>query len=202
MTTLNEVPYRPAAASSVRRVVVVSSSVRMHRISPSIAEWVAEAAEQRDGVEVDLLDLGKVTLPADDLLGPGGEPRSEVADRLDAADAFVFVTPEYNHSFPAPLKRLVDAHYREWRLKPATVVAYGVHGGHAAIEQLRGVLAELNIVTTRRVMGLRAPWESLDEAGRYTPDEAVAKGLAAVLAELAWWTDVLADARASRPFPG
>lgn len=168
-------------------------------MGPTIADWVVAALDT--SITVDLLDVADVTLPDDSLLVPGGGPKSEVTDRIAAADAFVFVTPEYNHSYPASLKRLIDWHYGEWRLKPATIVAYGVQGGHAAIEHLRGVLAELNVVTTRRTMGLRAPWASLDDQGRYAPDVEVSRGLTASLAELRWWTEVLADARLHRPFP-
>ncbi|MBQ1047074.1 NAD(P)H-dependent oxidoreductase [Micromonospora sp. C51] len=201
----------PAAG---RRVAVISGSVRKDRMGPTIARWVAAALDPAaapdpaavpdpaatvDLAPVDLIDVADVELPDDSLLYPGGGPRSEVADRIAAADAFVFVTPEYNHSYPASLKRLIDWHYGEWRLKPATIVAYGVHGGYAAIEHLRGVLAELSVVTTRRALGLRAPWASLDGQGHYTPDAEFSRGLTASLAELRWWAEVLADARRDRP---
>ncbi len=171
-------------------------------MSPIIAEWVIIALKEAGGAEIDLIDLAEVTLPDDSLLYPGGGPKSEVADRIASAEAFVFVTPEYNHSYPASLKRLIDWHYSEWRLKPATVVAYGVQGGHSAIGHLREVLAELSMVATRRVMALRAPWESLDANGRYAPGEDVDQGLTGTLVELGWWTKVLTDARTTRPFPG
>lgn len=188
------------------RVAVISASIRDGRIGPAIAQWVTTTVSQIDtttdaGVEVDLIDLANVVLPDDSQLYPGGGPRSEVAARIEAADAFVLVTPEYNHSYPASLKRLIDWHYREWMLKPAAIVAYGVHGGHAAIEHLRGVLAELNMVTTRRVLGLPEPWKTLNAGGRFAPDEGTTRRLAGMLAELAWWADVLTEARTSRPFP-
>ncbi|MCZ7422981.1 NAD(P)H-dependent oxidoreductase [Verrucosispora sp. WMMA2121] len=184
------------------RVAVISGSVRKDRMGPTIAQWVAAALDPAGAVgpaQLDLIDVAHVELPDDSLLYPGGGPKSEVADRIAAADAFVFVTPECNHSYPASLKRLIDWHYGEWRVKPATIVAYGVHGGYAAIEHLRGVLAELSVVTTRRALGLRAPWTSLDDQGRYTPDTEVTRGLTASLAELRWWAEVLADARRDRP---
>ncbi|WP_327037852.1 NAD(P)H-dependent oxidoreductase [Micromonospora maris] len=180
------------------RIAVISGSVRTERMGPTIAGWVVAAL---DDATVDLIDVADVALPDDSLLWPGGGPRSEVADRIAAADGFVFVTPEYNHSYPAALKRLIDWHYAEWRLKPATVVAYGVQGGHAAIEHLRGVLAELGVVATRRAMGLRAPWQFLDDQDRYAPDPEVSQGLVATLAELRWWAELLAEARRDRPLP-
>lgn len=146
--------------------------------------------------------MTEIVLPHDSLLYPGGGPRTEVSDRIQAADAFVFVTPEFNHSYPASLKRLLDWHYSEWMLKPAAIVAYGSNGGYAAIEHLRGVPAELRVVTVRRCLGLSSPWESLDTTQRFAPGEGAEKALSAALAELRWWADVLADARANRPYPG
>lgn len=191
----------PPSVASAGRIAVISASVRAERMSPLVADWVVGAWERTAVGKTDLIDLAEVTLPDDSLLYPGGGPRSEVADRIEAAEAFVFVTPEYNHSYPAPLKRLIDWHYREWALKPATIVAYGVHGGYTAIEHLRGVLAELSVVTTRRVMGLSCPWECVDPDGRYAPAAGVDRALASALAELAWWTELLTDARANRPPP-
>ncbi|MDX2358582.1 NAD(P)H-dependent oxidoreductase [Dietzia sp. PP-33] len=186
---------------SPTRVAVVCASVRDGRVCPSIADWVVTTLEHTSGVEIDVIDLAQITLPDDSQLYPGGGPESEVAARIDAAGAFVFVTPEYNHSYPASLKRLIDWHYSEWKLKPASIVAYGVQGGYSAIEHLRGVLAELNMVTTRRCLGLPAPWLSLDDADRYVPGESVTERLKLSLAELDWWAGVLTDARADRSFP-
>ena len=183
------------------RIAVISSSLRDGRMSPSIAHAVLDALADHSEIEADLIDLADITLPDDRLLYPGGGPATEVGERIEAAEAFVFVTPEYNHSYPASLKRLIDWHYTQWKLKPATIVAYGVQGGHAAIEHLRGVLAELNMVTTRRCVGLPAPWENVDDAERYAPNEAVTRALTSAVAELNWWAGVLAEARAHRPFP-
>lgn len=187
--------------TTATKVAVISSSLRDRRMSPTIANWVVTALAERGGVDVDLIDLADITLPDDNLLYPGGGPGTEVSERIEAAEAFVFVTPEYNHSYPASLKRLIDWHYRQWMLKPAAIVAYGVQGGHSAIEHLRGVLAELNMVTTRRCLGLPAPWESLDDTGRYAPPGGTVQALSSALAELSWWAGVLTDARAHRPFP-
>ena len=189
------------SGTRTRQIAVISASVRAERMSPLVAAWVVGALHAAGDAKADLIDLAETTLPDDSRLYPGGSAKSDVAERIAAAEAFVFVTPEYNHSYPASLKRLVDWHYGEWMLKPATIVAYGVHGGHAATEHLRGVFAELNMVTTRRCAGLRVPWETVDSAGRYAPADGVTRALTGALAELRWWTEVLADARAHRPFP-
>jgi NAD(P)H-dependent FMN reductase len=185
-----------------QRVAVVSASVRSHRISPAIADWVTTVLSRTETVTIDPIDLAAISLPDDEHLIPGGGPRTEVADRIEAADAYVFVTPEYNRSYPASLKRLIDWHYAEWMFKPATVVAYGGQGGHAAAEHLRGVLAELHVVTTGNAVNLRGPWSALDDSGRFIPSESLDAALSAALDELVWWADALTPARTIRPFTG
>lgn len=182
------------------RLAVIAASVRKERVGRQLADWVAETV-RTDTAEVDLIDLAECELPPDELLQPGGGQRSEIAHRVAAADGFVVVTPEYNHSFPAGLKRAIDWHYTEWQFKAATVVAYGVQGGLLAVEHLRAVFAELSVVTTRRVVGLRAPWADIGPGG-YVPAPRVAEAVAAAVAELGWWAETLRDARRDRPFAG
>lgn len=190
----------PSRAGQPLRIAVIAASVRKDRLSRLLAEWAVAAVSGSDAaVEPDLVDLAECELPDDGLLEPGGGPRSSIAGRVERADGYVFVTPEYNHSFPASLKRAIDWHYDEWMFKPATVLSYGVQGGLLATEHLRGVLAELHVVTTRRVVGLRAPWEDLTDAG-YAPAAEVTEALDAALRELTWWGEVLRAARRDRPF--
>ena len=88
-----------------------------------------------------------------------------VSRRLDAADAFLVVTPEYNHSFPAPLKELVDGYGTEWHAKPVAFVSYGgISGGLRAVEHLRGVFAELHTVGVRDTVSFAGAWK------RFGPD--------------------------------
>ncbi|WP_345711391.1 NAD(P)H-dependent oxidoreductase [Kineococcus glutinatus] len=187
-----------APASEPLRIAVIVGSVRAERLGRVLADWAAGRA-MSTGAGIDLIDLADSPLPDDALLQPGGGPRSPIADRVERADGYLFVTPEYNHSYPAGLKRAIDWHYREWMFKPATVLSYGVQGGLAATEHLRGVLAELHVVTTRRCVGLRAPWNDLD-AGAFTPPPGVDEALDQALGELAWWAGVLREARRDRPY--
>lgn len=180
------------------RYAVIAASVRKERMSRLIADWATEAVPMQMA-EVDLIDLAECELPDDGLLQPGGGRRSSIADRLAAADGFVVVTPEYNHSYPASLKRAIDWHYTEWMFKAATFLSYGVQGGLLATEHLRRVFAELNVVTTRRVVGLSAPWNDLDR-DRYAPDQGIRDAVGAALEELAWWAETLRSARRDRPF--
>jgi erythromycin esterase len=178
-------------------LVVVVASVREPRIGRTIADWVV--AQMPGGVRVRLVDLAEVELPPDADLRPGGGVRTPVSDVLAAADGFVIVTPEYNHAYPASLKRLLDWHYGEWMFKAATVVPYGVRGGLLAGEHLRPVLAELSMVTTRRMVALHAPWAHLSE-GRYTPSSGEDVALGEALRELTWWARALRRARHDHPY--
>ncbi|MEX3508263.1 NAD(P)H-dependent oxidoreductase [Kocuria carniphila] len=203
MSTTTEHHITPSVelSAATKRVAVVSSSVRNGRMGPAITDWVVDLVKVNQNVEVDLIDLAEISLPSDRELYPGGGPKTEVSSRIEAAEAFVIVTPEYNHSYPASLKRLIDWHYNEWMFKPVMIVAYGVQGGYAAIEHLRGVLAELNMVTIQRCLGLPAPWNTMDEAERYEPGESVTGRLRIALAELDWWASMLTQARDRSPFP-
>jgi NAD(P)H-dependent FMN reductase len=186
-----------SAAGGPLRIAVITASVRSERLGATVTDWAAGRAAAT-GADIDLLDLAECHLPSDELLQPGGGRRSPIADRIEQADGFLVITPEYNHSYPASLKQMIDWHYAEWMFKAATVLSYGAQGGLLAAEHLRGVFAELHVVTTRRVVGLRAPWNDVD-AGVYVPPTGVGKALDEALGELAWWAETLRTARHQRP---
>lgn len=181
------------------KYAVLVGSVRQQRLGHLVANWAAAHASKKH--QVDLIDLAEVELPSDSFLEPGGGPSTELTDRLAAADAFIAVTPEYNSSFPAALKRAIDWHYAEWQFKAALIVSYGVQGGWRAEAQLRMVLAELSVVATRRSLGIRSPWESATSDG-FVPGPDLNHALDAGLNELAWWAETLRSARLQRPFAG
>ncbi|MBM0274197.1 NADPH-dependent FMN reductase [Micromonospora tarensis] len=180
-------------------IAVLVGSVRQPRVGRSIGNWFVAHAARRGGLDLDLVDLAEVALPFAST-PPGGNPASPISGRLAAADAFVVVTPEYNHSFPAALKNAIDWHYREWARKPVAFVSYGANsGGIRAVEQLRLVFAEVQAATTRSGVVLRAPWERLDDAGRLVDDEPLRQAADATLSELTWWAEALRVARRARP---
>ncbi|KJS58296.1 NADPH-dependent FMN reductase [Streptomyces rubellomurinus] len=190
------------------RVAVIVSSVREGRIGPKVADWFLGVAEGLgDGMEFEVVDLAEVDLPLA-MPGWGSAPSerakaalAEVSPRLAAADAFVVVTPEYNHSFPAALKNLIDWHREEWQAKPVGFVSYGgLGGGLRAVEQLRLVFAELHGVTMRDSVSLHGPWSGLGADGAPL-DPAVSEGAAkGMLGQLDWWARTLRSARAERPY--
>ncbi|MFI2710088.1 NADPH-dependent FMN reductase [Micromonospora sp. NPDC018662] len=181
-------------------LAVLVASVRRPRMGRLIADWFVDHTDRRGGFRTDLIDLAEVPLPLADT-PPGGNPASPIAGRLDAADAFVVVTPEYNHSFPAALKNAIDWHQREWRAKPVGFVSYGAgSGGIRAVEQLRLVFAELHATTTRTGVVLIAPWDRLDQQGRLVDDGPLGRAVDATLDEVGWWGEALRTARRRRPY--
>ncbi|MGC0421593.1 NADPH-dependent FMN reductase [Embleya sp. AB8] len=189
------------------RLVILVGSTRDGRFAPIVAEWVrTRVAAHTDEFSVDVVDLVETPLPTE--LPAFGQPPAPgaielltaVSPRLAAADAFVVVTPEYNHSFPAALKNAIDWHNSEWHAKPVGFVSYGgVAGGLRAVEQLRVVLAELHAVTVRDTVSFHGCWDKFDGDGNAV-DPAADKAAEAMLDRLAWWAHALRDAKAVRPY--
>lgn len=189
--------------NNVIKLAVIVGSTRRGRFAPVVSRWFAEEAGRRADLDVDVLDLADVGLP-DVLHGYGEEPADEVkvvSPRLAAADAFVVITPEYNHSFPAPLKSAIDWHRAEWVAKPVGFVSYGgLGGGLRAVEQLRQVFAELHAVTVRDTVSFHGAWTRFDEEGRPLDEEVVNGAAKTMLDQLVWWGTALREARAKRPY--
>jgi NAD(P)H-dependent FMN reductase len=133
------------------KVLVIVGSVRAKRICPQIAAWVAEIGRESTSAEIELLDLKDWPLPMDDEPGvPAAHPYENEHTRafgrkIAEATAFVFVTPQYNWGYPAPLKNALDHLYKEWSGKPAMIVTYGTRGGGKCAAQLRQVLKGLHM---------------------------------------------------------
>ena len=182
------------------RVAIIIGSTREGRFGPTVARWFAEGAVQRPDMLVEVVDLAELDLPAAYPKHFGPEVQAYLA-RLDAADAFVVVTPEYNHSFPAALKQAIDLGKREWQAKPVAFVSYGgMSGGLRAVEHLRQVFAELHAVTMRDTVSFHNFRQQFDQSGQ--PIDGVGTGAAAkaMLDQLAWWAIALRTARAERPY--
>ncbi|TDC79916.1 NADPH-dependent FMN reductase [Streptomyces hainanensis] len=182
-------------------VAVIGGSVRAGRFGPAVAAWTADQVRRRSDMTADVVDVAEAELPLD-MGGYGADPTpGPLAPRLAAADAFVVVTPEYNHSYPAALKNVIDWHRGEWQAKPVAFVSYGaMSGGLRAVEHLRVVFAELHAVTIRDTVSFHNAWERFDAAGRPVDTEGCGRAAKAMLDQLAWWGHVLRDARATRPY--
>ena len=165
-----------------------------------MAAWAAEQVRAAGKFSLDLIDPAKI-LPA--LTAEQGDSASSpsLSHRMAAADAFLVVTPEYNHGYPAPLKSLIDSVGKEWHAKPVAFVSYGgVSGGLRAVEQLRLVFAELHAVTIRDSVSFPAAWEQFDSTGRLRQPDRHHRSMAAMLGRLHWWAVALRNARAEMPY--
>ncbi|MCF2528530.1 NADPH-dependent FMN reductase [Yinghuangia soli] len=203
-TTATAGTAAPAAEDRLRLAVIVAST-RDGRFGPTVATWFTGLAAERADLAVDVVDLVATPLPAAMPGWEGAAPEdaellAAVTPRLAAADAFVVVTPEYNHSFPAPLKNLIDLHYGEWQAKPIGFVAYGgLSGGLRAVEHLRQVFAELHAVTVRDTVSFHGAAGTFDGPLPKDPDGcgAAAKTM---LDQVVWWARALREAKAVRPY--
>ncbi|MGY4644225.1 NADPH-dependent FMN reductase [Cellulomonas sp. URHB0016] len=190
-------------------LAVIIGSVREGRFGPVVATWVAERAAEHGAFDVDVIDLADVDLP---LVLPAMSPKAagdtyprpegmrDVAERLGRADAFLVVTPEYNHSYPASLKALIDWHFTQWTAKPVAFVSYGgAAGGRHAVLHLENVFTELHAVTLRE--GLSFPGYFLSWQDGEPVDGRTAGYAKTLLDQLAWWAGALRTARAATPYP-
>ncbi|MER5771778.1 NADPH-dependent FMN reductase [Streptomyces sp. NPDC001985] len=188
------------------RVAVIIGSIRTGRFGPTPAQWIAAEAAKREDLEVDVIDLAKVWLP--DVLPesdsvPAPQAVQDLAPWLARSDAFVMVTPEYNHSFPASLKNLIDWYIDEWKAKPVAFVSYGgIAGGLRSVAHLREVLPGMHAVTVRDSVAFPNYWELFDDEGQPKDPEGCSAAAKAMLDQLAWWGHILRDARKQRPYPG
>lgn len=187
------------------KLQVIVGSTRPGRMALPIAEWAAKAAAAHGGFEVELVDLVDYALP---VLDEPGHPRMgryehehtrRWSAKISEADAFVFVTPEYNYGPSVSLLNAVDYLHNEWRYAPVGFVSYGgIAGG------LRSVQAMKQVVTTVRMMpipeGVAIPFVMQHvEGGVFTPPPVVAGSVAPMLAELARWAEALRSLRSSPP---
>ncbi|GAA0970908.1 NAD(P)H-dependent oxidoreductase [Acrocarpospora macrocephala] len=186
------------------RFAVIIGSTRTGRFGPTVADWLVSRARRRAELELDVIDLAETGLPATlcDQDDPLPLPVRQLAPRLAAADAFVVVTPEYNRSFPAPLKTAIDWFYTEWHAKPVAFISYGREsGGRHATEQLRQVFTELHAVPIRDGVSLPSYWQLFAADGSWPkPTAACNSELKTTLDQLSWWAHALRDARAKRPY--
>lgn len=178
---------------------IIVASVRAGRIAPVVADWFAVTARRRPEFEVGIVDLAEVPLPQDLSGGAGAEAFTR---QIGAADAFVIVTSEYNHGYPAALKTAIDTVKHEWRTKPVGFVSYGgLSGGLRAVEQLRQVLVEVHMVPVRESVSFHRVKHAFAADGS-TSDGAAIDSAERMLDQLAWWSRTVRAGRDTEPYPG
>lgn len=194
------------------RIGIIIGSTRPGRRGALVAPWVAAVAAQHPLVrggsaQIELVDLAETGLtlleePAPAMFGGYQHEHTRRWSRqIDDLDAFVFITPEYNHSIPAALKNAVDHLFVEWNDKAAGIVSYGVNGGIRAAEHLRQVLAEVKVATVRTQPSLSV-FEDFVIEDPLAPGEFAPRGLQRpvveqMLDDLAAWAPALQSVRKS-----
>jgi NAD(P)H-dependent FMN reductase len=137
------------------KVAIIIGSTRPGRKAEAVARWVHDIAQKRTDAEFELVDIKDFNLPLLDEPVPPSmgkyshEHTKAWAAKIEPFDAYVFVTPEYNHGTSGALKNAIDYLYREWNNKAAGFVGYGSAGGTRAVEQLRLVMGELQVADVR-----------------------------------------------------
>ena len=190
------------------KLQVIIGSTRPNRVTEKLAKWVAGEASLLADTSVELVDLADYQLPfLDEPMSPRYNPDRQInpeagkwVSTLAEADAYVFVTPEYNHSISGVLKNALDYVTFELVKKPATVVGHGTVGGARAIMHLKEILSESQAAIIPKAVAFAGASQSIDDNGVLDPVvKAESYGpqgaLTATLEELKWYSDALSEAR-------
>lgn len=185
---------RPDTTTSLPRLLVVVASTRPGRVGLPVGAWFYQRAVEHGGFEVEWVDLAEVDLPFFDepehprLRRYQHQHTRDWSARIERGDAFVFVTPEYNFGFTAPLKNALDFLNREWAYKPAGIVSYGgVAAGTRAAQMLKQVLTTLKMTPMFEAVSIPFVKQFLDGDGRIRPNETMEQAADAMLDELGRW---------------
>ena len=174
------------------RTAIVIGSTRPGRKADAVAQWVYGIAKQRSDAEFAIVDIKDFDLPLLDepvppAMGRYSRPHTKAwAEKIAGFDAYVFVTPEYNHGTSGALKNALDYLYHEWNNKAAGFVGYGGSGGTLAVEQLRGVMAELQIADVRAQVALSL-YTDFENFTTFKPDIRKEASVKAMLDQVIAW---------------
>jgi NAD(P)H-dependent FMN reductase len=188
------------------KIAVIIGSTRPGRVGEAVGRWTYEVARKRRDAEFELIDLKEVNLPLLDeavppSMGQYSQPHTKTwASRIAPFDAFIFVTPEYNHGTSGALKNALDFIYGEWNNKAAGFVGYGSAGGSRAVEQLRLVMAELQVATVRKqvMLSLFTDFENMTV---FKPDPRQTPAVNEMLDQVIAWGGALQNLRMTQGKP-
>jgi NAD(P)H-dependent FMN reductase len=184
------------------RIAIVTGSTRPGRNNEAVAHWIYEITKQRDDAEFELVDIAAFNLPllnepVPPSLGQYSHDHSKTwGKKIGSFDAYVFVTPEYNHGIPAALKNAIDYLFREWNNKAAGFVSYGSAGGARAVEQLRLVMAELMVADVRAQVMLSL-FTDFENFANFKPDPRHLQEVNTMLDQVIAWGTALKSLRLS-----
>src|SRR5213082_3370213 len=178
------------------KIGILTGSTRPNRKSRDVAKWVLDIASKRKDAEYEVVDIKDFDLPLLDEPMPPSMGRYQQAHtkawaaKIGSFDAYVFVSPEYNHGIPAALKNAIDFLFAEWNNKAAGFVSYGGAGGARAVEQLRLVLAEVQMATVRNQV-LLSLFTDFENFSVFKPDGRHEKSVNEMFDQVIAWSGAL-----------
>ncbi|KUO10300.1 NADPH-dependent FMN reductase [Streptomyces sp. DSM 15324] len=196
-----------SGADGVLKLQIIVGSTRPGRLGLPVADWTVEAAEKHGGFEVELVDIMDYALP---VLDEPGHPRMSRYEhehsrrwsaKIKEADAFVFVTPEYNHGPSVSLLNAVDYLHDEWLYAPVAFVSYGgVAGGLRSVQVMKQVVTSVRMMPIPEGVAIPMVMQYVQD-GVFTPPPPVAGAVPPMLTELARWAEALRPLRMGPPPP-
>ena len=184
------------------RLQIVTASTRPGRKGPAVAQWFTERARLNGAFEIETVDLAEVNLP---LFDEPEHPRLQKYQHehtkkwsaiVSRADAFVFVTPEYNFSAPPSLLNALTYLAVEWAYKPVAFVSYGgISAGTRSVQMLKQVVTTFNAMPIANAVNLAQFTKLFAEDGSFSPGEASDKSANSLLVELHRWTEAMQGLR-------
>jgi NAD(P)H-dependent FMN reductase len=190
------------------KIAVIIGSTRPTRFADKPAQWMLKQAQARDDIEVELVDLRDHSLPffnemASNMWMPSQNPEAvRWQETIGRFDGYIFVVAEYNRSITGVLKNALDQAYKEWNRKPFTAIGYGGTGASRAIEHLRGIGVELQMVSTHAAVHIGGgDFMAVFPMGGNKPMEEIEANLLpsakTALDELVWWAKATMVAKAA-----
>ena len=182
------------------KIAIIVGSTRPGRNGEAVAKWVYEVSRKRSDAEFELVDIKDFNLPLLDepmppIMGQYSKPHTKVwAAKIGEFDAYVFVTPEYNHGTSGALKNAIDFLFAEWNNKAAGFVSYGGASGARAVEQLRLNLAEVQMATVRNQV-LLSMYTDFENFSVFKPGPTKEQSVNEMLDQLIAWGSALKTLR-------
>jgi NAD(P)H-dependent FMN reductase len=178
------------------KLKIISSTVRPGRKGSIVGRWITELAQKHESFEAEFLDLGEINLPLmNETIHPmmrqyEHEHTKQWSAKIEEADAFIFVTAEYDYSYPASLKNALEYLLHEWAYKPAGIISYSIGGfaGVRAAHSLKTDLLSLRTVTLAESVNIPLSDQFINEEGAFTANEQLLKSSEIMLTQLARWT--------------
>jgi NAD(P)H-dependent FMN reductase len=192
------------------KIGIILGSTRPGRNGEAVARWVYDTARERSNeAEFEYVDIKDYNLPLlDEPIPPSQAKYSKEhtkawSAKINSFDAYIFITPEYNHGIPGALKNAIDFLYHEWNNKAAGFVSYGSAGGVRSVEHLRLVMAELQIADVRAQVTLSL-FTDFENLTKFKPASYHGKSFNDMLDQVIAWGTALKALRTknlAEPFP-